>query len=83
MKDTMNSGPGMGTPEAFNEKKKALYKEKPVAKRVPCNCKDVVKYEATTSTGKVLFRVPLDEAASFEETMPAQLLIRWLQQEDA
>lgn len=78
----MGSGPNLGTPDAYNEKKKSLYKEKPVAKRVPCGCKDVIKYEATISTGKVLFRVPLDEAASFEETMPAQLLIRWLQEED-
>jgi len=68
------------------ELKKALYKEKPVAKQTGLyrdgGSKD---YEAETTLGIVKFHVPIrDQQASeegpalFAKEMPAQLLIRWM-----
>jgi hypothetical protein len=68
-----------------NEIKKALYKEKPIARRVGVCENQAIDYEATTSLGIFEFRIPLEDRkkpdgsfTEFEETMPAQLLIRWL-----
>ncbi len=69
------------------EIKKALYKEKPLATEIETisgggEISDIgiATYEAQTSLGKVTFRVPYSEMGEerFEEQLPAQLLIRWL-----
>jgi hypothetical protein len=76
-----------------NEIKKALYKEKPIAMH---NVNFVETkgerpypvlewgYYTTTSLGTHYFRVPLSEMGEtpFEEEVPAQLLIRWLTEEN-
>lgn len=69
-----------------NEIKKALYKEKPLA----WSNAELIKtatgervskaYKCTTSLGDHYFEVPFSEMGetTFEDEMPAQLLIRWL-----
>ena len=75
-----------------SEIKKALYKQKPIARRLglkkeglPEELKDVAVYLATIVIGSgkgvlVEFRIPFDEmnSGNFTAEMPAQLLIRWL-----
>ena len=63
----------------LNEIKKALYKEKPIAKRVffPMQLK---YYDAKTSIGEIRFIIPIEDFGTIEwlDEMPAQLLIRWI-----
>lgn len=65
-----------------NEIKKALYKEKPVAKRILNTGaeKDHYLYNTQINSEDVWFKVPYGDmgATCFEEEMPAQLLIRWI-----
>lgn len=63
----------------LNEIKKALYKEKPLAKRLFMD-DNVARYEAKTKDGECYFVIPLNDAhgANLQDTMPSQLLIRWL-----
>lgn len=69
----------------INEIKKVLYKEKPIARtnvNLSHNGETVAKsYLATGSLGDHYFKVPLSEMGEtpFEDEMPAQLLIRWLE----
>lgn len=61
-----------------DEIKKALYKEKPTAKK-GSKSSMYQYYDTKLSTGMyVQFRVPLLEVGSLSDTEPAQLLIRWL-----
>lgn len=62
-----------------NEIKKALYKEKPVAKLIEFGKENV--YIAELSNGmEIKFIVPVSDMGEtlFGKTMEAQLLIRWL-----
>ncbi len=66
-----------------NEKKKYLYRERPKAFiQTPINIKgvDYKVYRAfIDSTSQVVeFNIPLKESDNFNDTEPAQLLIRWL-----
>jgi len=75
-----------------DEIKKALYKQKPVARRLglrkvdlPEELKDVAVYLATVINDKsegvlIEFRIPFSDmnSGNFTAEMPAQLLIRWL-----
>lgn len=63
------------------EIKKALYKEKPEAHWVASDG-HAKHYTAKTSLGEVAFEVPFDDmgTATFNDVMPAQLLVRWLKQ---
>lgn len=61
------------------EIKKALYKEKPIATRVSI-VSGFAWYETKIEAGKLGFKIPLSESIGFDETIPAQLLIRWLQE---
>lgn len=65
-----------------NEIKISLYKEKPQAKLLYIKSR-VVWYEATVGGQVVLFSVPFDDVgdADFLPIMPAQLLIRWINNE--
>lgn len=62
-----------------NELKKALYREKPLAKLSNSN-KELFTYIAETSIGNVTFKVPTNDMGEtiFHPYMPAQLLIRWM-----
>lgn len=62
------------------EIKKVLYKEKPTATRqsVTRCSQQVLRYQCETSLGTINFKIPKEEAFGFEESIPAQLLIRWL-----
>lgn len=61
-----------------NEIKKALYKEKVLAKKVKATTKGFL-YETTCSLGKVEFLIPYEEVAiSLADDIQASLLIRWL-----
>lgn len=65
-----------------NEIKKILYKEKPWAKRYAKKfTKDVWLYECETSIGRITFNIPVDDMGEkiFDDEIPAQLLIRWLE----
>lgn len=63
----------------INEIKKELYKEKPVA---TCHLahNEIYVYETETSSYHVQFIVPVSEMGEnrFDEEVPAQLLIRWI-----
>lgn len=59
------------------EIKKALYKDKPTANRLS-TAGGFVWYEAKLDNKKVTFKIPEKEAAGFNQTEPAQLLIRWI-----
>ena len=59
------------------EIKKALYKEKPTAKRLEV-VSGFVWYSTEIEVGKLAFKIPENEAINFSEYEPAQLLIRWL-----
>ena len=72
-----------------NEIKKALYKEKPIAKRTDRNTSDRMinstppydRYVAYLNSGdKAIFSIPHYEQGEnlFKDTEPSQLLIRWL-----
>ncbi|GEM_PF-2766202 len=70
-----------------NEIKKALYKEKPVAKVIfgeVYNGELYHYYEAETSIGTATFKIPNSDMGDkiFNSNEPAQLLIRWLVTED-
>lgn len=65
--------------------KKALYKEKPIAKFIKHISHPILRsvesaqYEAETSLGKVTFIIPVkDWPIELKHEEPAQLLIRWL-----
>lgn len=60
-----------------NEIKKALYKEKPFAVRTAYEG-DYTHYVTQLKTNEIIeFHVPKSES-TFEDEVPAQLLIRWL-----
>lgn len=59
------------------EIKKAFYKEKPTANKLSTSG-GFVWYEAKLESGKVTFKIPFKEAQGFNQTEPAQLLIRWI-----
>jgi hypothetical protein len=63
-----------------NEKKKILYKERPIANRLHSD-PDHFHYWAETSAGAIHFKVPVSEMGElpFGETEQGQLLIRWIQ----
>lgn len=69
-----------------NEIKKVLYKEKPTAKRTRSKSAPITRnvthqvYECASSLGEHTFEIPISEffSGSFEEEIPAQLLIRWI-----
>ena len=68
------------------EIKKALYKQKPIAKRILIQRDkmniEVHTYRTAVSIGGIMvaitFKIPENEAKEFETEMEAQLLIRWL-----
>lgn len=72
----------------LNEIKKALYKEKPIAKEIDngrsgirgSSAITMSRYRAKTSLGDIDFCVPHHEMGekNFEKEIPAQLLIRWI-----
>lgn len=74
------------------EIKKALYKEKPIARQVAIyRDGGSTDYMATTSLGNVMFHVPImDQRGSdgkilpefLGREIPAQLLIRWLKTDE-
>tara|TARA_R110000796_G_scaffold159388_1_gene276161 strand:- start:1078 stop:1305 length:228 start_codon:yes stop_codon:yes gene_type:complete len=70
-----------------NEIKKALYKEKPIAKKLESSTKEIYKY--STMIGDYDYKIPLTEIffdvpvsdmgdATFEKEMEAKHLIRWI-----
>ncbi len=61
------------------EIKKAIYKEKPIAKRTKLD--HGYHYIALLSTQAVEFFIPFKEMGMtpFDAEMPSQLLIRWIQ----
>lgn len=66
-----------------NEIKKALYREKPIARKYSYNLVmegGVMHYKTILSNGvKVYFKIPVRDAPeNLAEEEPAQLLIRWL-----
>lgn len=70
------------------EIKKVLYKEKPLAVEIETisgggevSDSGIASYKTETSLGKVSFKIPYSEMGveRFEEEVPAQLLIRWLE----
>lgn len=61
-----------------NEIKKALYKEKPTAKKTSFIA-DYYNYVTQLENGTIVeFNIPKKEGEHFEDNIPAQLLIRWL-----
>lgn len=62
------------------EIKKILYKEKPIAKKQKSRMlpKTHLHYHCITSLGEIKFKIPIEEGFNFEDEMPAQLLIRWI-----
>lgn len=71
-----------------NHIKKLLYKEKPVARKWGEE-PEFIWYETRLEdfsepvSLRVLFKIPVEEAKSFKEEEPAQLLIRWLYEPSA
>lgn len=68
-----------------NEIKKTLYREKPIAYLDASKSEhsDTSYYSAVTdSNEQIYFEVPKHESVGFTETMPAQLLIRWITKND-
>lgn len=66
--------------ENINEIKKALYREKPVAKKVD-ERNGIYAYDATLVDGTIIqFDVPISDMgdAKFEDQMDAKLLIRYI-----
>lgn len=63
-----------------NEIKKALYKEKPKAKKIAQPRNKSFLYSCKTSLGEHRFDVPISEMGEsfFENEIQAQLLIRWM-----
>tara|TARA_R110002074_G_scaffold324599_1_gene494944 strand:- start:1022 stop:1222 length:201 start_codon:yes stop_codon:yes gene_type:complete len=62
----------------LNEIKKALYKQKPIAK-LQQKSAGYLNYTTKLENGfYCLFVIPNKEAENFEEEMDAKLLIRWL-----
>ena len=67
----------------LNEIKKVLYKEKPIAVRYGESLFfKTYLYTTQSSLGKIKFSVPISDMGEklFEEKIPAQLLIRWIEQ---
>jgi hypothetical protein len=64
----------------LNEIKKALYKEKPIAKKIAHPKNKSFLYETSVSGSNIRFNVPICEMGEkhFDSEMPAQLLIRWI-----
>jgi hypothetical protein len=65
----------------FTEVKKKLYKEKPTAYRT-FQDSNRQAYVAELSDGEVVFDIPISDAigANLQDTMPSQLLIRWIKE---
>jgi len=63
----------------LEEIKKVLYKEKPLADKL-YNEDNFEIYGCDTSLGRVIFRIPISESGDFKRQEPAQLLIRWINQ---
>lgn len=62
----------------WNNIKKELYKEKPMAIKTAFQHKDFVHYVAQLSGRRIVqFEIPIAES-DFENNVPAQLLIRWI-----
>ena len=61
----------------LSQKKKILYKEKPVASLLHSDEATRI-YWCETSAGAIHFKIPVVEAAGFKDSEPGQLLIRWL-----
>lgn len=58
--------------------KKNLYKEKPTAIRTAFKSDEYVHYVSQLSGNQIIqFHIPISEA-TFENEVPAQLLIRWI-----
>lgn len=64
----------------LTEKKKILYKERPVARKIHSDT-NYFTYWTETSTCAIHFKVPISEMGDlpFAETEQSQLLIRWIQ----
>lgn len=60
----------------LTEIKKALYKEKPIA-RLSFTHEKYVQYIAKLGNIDIVFEIPKSEH-EFDEQVPAQLLIRWI-----
>jgi len=64
-----------------NEIKNALYREGPEAELITgIRVKDNFTYfDTSLNCGTVInFKIPINEAKGFDDTMPAHLLIRWM-----
>lgn len=61
-----------------NDVKKALYKEKPIAKRIFLNAKRAVYATKLENGMQINFKIPADECETFGLDIEAQLLIRWM-----
>ena len=62
-----------------NEIKKSLYKQKPTAYAYGIDAKDNCCYHTSLDDGtSITFTIPPNECEDFEDEMPAQLLIRWI-----
>lgn len=76
--DRGEGGFGSTNKPSISNVKKALYKEKPVAKQVAGDV-EFKYYRANLSDGTLVgFKVPQEESQDFAQEMEAQLLIRWL-----
>lgn len=64
----------------LTEKKKILYKEKPLARKIFADNEHFI-YHTETTAGAFGFKVPVSEMGDlpFGETEQSQLLIRWIQ----
>lgn len=71
----------------LTEIKKTLYKEKPVAWQINDETKTIdnksvklITYKTECSIGTILFTVPTNDMGDklFDNELPAQLLIRWI-----
>jgi hypothetical protein len=63
---------------SLTDLKKALYKEKPFARFISETPENKI-YQTELSDGRVIsFKIPLEEAITFNSSEPSQLLIRWL-----
>lgn len=66
----------------INEIKKALYRERPIAKCIWHNKRGDLKFQTTLRNGtRVTFDMPFEEAydsIEMHDEIPAQLLIRWI-----
>ena len=62
-----------------NDIKKELYKQKPRASMYGVDKDNNACYQTSLEDGtSITFTVPSAESENFEDDMPAQLLIRWI-----